>query len=272
VPCSGGCPDYWRRPHCRPLGLGMTKQPIRSTIRRGGFTLVELIVVISIIAALAAIGFPIWGMVNQRVKVSSTDTLVNSVATAITTYQSKTWTWNIETNPALPAQMRTYHMFDLNHFGGTNTPTAAPDLEDAPGGTKKFFSIDGYTPPEKDFYNDSTKTYADNIPPGELYDGNFHKTILNSGYRGFMVMAQPSIKKSFVNKKGQVVDAWQRPLRIAFYPKVFGTQPFGVWSAGRDGIDGIKSDQGGSPDQFFQDLDPTKTSDDLRSWESQSGK
>ncbi len=253
----------------------MTMHPVRHAHRRGGFTLIELIVVISIIAALAAIGFPVWGMVSQRVKVSSTDTLVNSVATAITTYQSKTWTWNIEPDPMRPPIMRTYHIFDLNHFGHTNTPPAGgvPDLRDAPNGTRRFFSIDGYTAPEMPAFVDSagkyTTTPTNSDPEKELppppYDVNFNLAILNSGYRGFIAMAQPSIKKSFINKRGQVVDAWQRPLRIAFAPKVFGTQAFGIWSAGFDGKDGIKHDT-------FQDLDPTNAkSDDLRSWESQRG-
>jgi len=250
---------------------------------RRGFTLVELLVVISIIAALAAIGFPVWASVNDKVKVSSTDTLVNSVATAITTYQTKTWTWNIETDPTQPARMRTYHIFDLNHFGATTTPTATPDLEDAPkGGTKKFFSIDGYMPPEAPpFYPNGgtaftsapteTDPNANASPPP--YDVNFNLAILNSGYRGFIAMAQPSIRKNFINKRGQVVDAWKRPLRIGFAPKVFGTQAFGVWSAGRDGKDSIISDfPTPTAANIFQDDPARPDSDDRRSWESPSAK
>ena len=77
----------------------MSTRTTRPATRRG-FTFVELVVVISIIAALAAIGFPVWGMISNRVKVNATDALVNSVATAITTYQTKTWTWNVGTTAA----------------------------------------------------------------------------------------------------------------------------------------------------------------------------
>ena len=235
---------------------------------RGGFTLLELVIVISVIAALAAMGFPAWRMIKHRVDVSSTDTLVNSIATAITTYSTKTWTWNTGT-PAAPI-MRTYHMFDLNHLGFNGTTSPAdnkPDLENVPkSGNLKFFSIDGYTPPEKDFYNTGTKSYpTTNVPPGDTYDGNFPMAVLNSGYTGFVNMASPSVKKSFINKRGQIVDAWQRPLRIAFAAKIFGTQSFGVWSAGYDGKDGILS-------TTFQDDTTQPNSDDLRSWESSSGK
>ncbi len=239
---------------------------------RHGFTLIELIVVISVIAALAAMGFPAYLGIKHKVDVSSTDTLVNSIATAITTYSTKTWTWNTAL-AGTPPRMRTYHMFDLNHLGSDGTTSPAddkPDLESAPkSGSLKFFSIDGYTPPEKDFSTVSAggvRTFTANVAPGETYDGNFPTAVLNSGYTGFVNMASPSIKKSFINMRGQIVDAWQRPLRITFAAKVFGTQSFGVWSAGYDGKDGI------SP-TTFQDIttSPLK-SDDLRSWESSSGK
>jgi hypothetical protein len=87
------------------------------------------------------------------------------------------------------------------------------------------------------------------------WDVNFPVQVLNSGYRGFLEMTGgASIKKTFINKRGQVVDAWGRPLRIAFAAKVYGTQAFGVWSAGLDKKD---------------DLDSRPSSDDLRSWKTQ---
>jgi prepilin-type N-terminal cleavage/methylation domain-containing protein len=242
----------------------MSNWSTRPAIRRG-FTFVELVVVISIIAALAAIGFPVWGMISTRVKVNATDALVNSVATAITTYQTKTWTWNIEPIQTNPPRMRTYHIFDLNHFGTVENPPpnspGEPDLPDAPNGAPRFFSIDGYTAPENlpfysgtEFVSSPTETNPEANPAPPPYDVNFHLAILKSGYRGFINMAQPQIKKSFINKRGQVVDAWGRPLRIAFAAKVYGTQAFGIWSAGVDKLDDLKT---------------RKSSDDLRSWKTQ---
>ena len=229
---------------------------------RGGFTLLELIVVISVITALAAMGYPAYLGIKHKVDVSSTDTLVNSIATAITTYSTRTWSWNTGTTAA--PTMRTYHMFDLNHLN--NNGSANPDLSDAPkGGTKRFWSIDGYTLPERSPYFTSPNTWLDYKYPvspdldstGDgLFDGGFPKEVLASGYKGFVNMASPSVKKSFINKKGQIVDAWQRPLRISFAAKVYGTQAFGVWSAGYDGKDDIV----GRPSE-----------DDLKSWESQGG-
>ena len=231
-----------------------------STTSRRGFTFIELVVVISIIVALSAIGFPVWGMISSRVKVNATDALVNSIATTITTYQSKTWTWNIAPF-GQPPQMRTYHIFDLNHYNPSGSPI--PDLPDTPNGTARFWSIDGYTAPENGpFYNTSTSLFTSDVPPdgvasdpnGGTYDGNFVKEVLNSGYRGFINMAQPQIKKTFISRRGIVVDAWARPLRIAFAAKVYGTQAFGIWSAGLDKVD---------------DLTSRKSNDDLRSWKTQ---
>jgi len=235
-----------------------------------GFTFIELVVVISIIAALAAIGFPVWGMISVRVKVNATEALVQSVATAITTYQTKTWTW-VDSG----MKTRTYHMFDLNHFE-PNSTTPNPDLEAAPNSTAlRFFSIDGYMPGENTtFYDDSkdppyvgapTESKPNQNSAPDPYDVNFTKEILNSGYRGFIAMAQPSIKASFINKRGQVVDAWGIPLRIAYAARVFGTQSFGVWSAGLDHKDSIKENDD------YKDDDTFKAIDDLRSWGGDKG-
>ncbi len=251
----------------------MINNATRTGNLRGGFTLLELIIVISVITALAAMGYPAYLGIKHKVDVSSTDTLVNSIAAAIATYSTRTWSWDIAL-PGQPPKPRMYHMFDLNHLDSSGNPN--PDLADAPkGGTKRYWSIDGYTLPEKSPYFTSPNTWQDYKYPvspdldsnGDgLFDGGFPKEVLASGYKGFVNMASPSVKKSFINKKGQIVDAWQRPLRITFAAKVFGTQSFGVWSAGYDGKDSFLSSS-----TTFQD-DPSRPNDDLRSWESSSGR
>jgi len=165
------------------------------------------IIILCLLLVLIAIGSPFWGSAGSgQVKVNATDALVNSIATAITTYQTKTWQWNEGTSREPHMQM--YHMFDLNRDG----------------------QIDGYAA----------------VTASPTQDGNFPAAIIDSGYTGFITMVQPQIKKSFISRQGIPLDAWQRPLRIAFAAKVYGTPAFGVWSAGLDGIDG--------------------TADDLKSW------
>ncbi|MBA3699394.1 MAG: hypothetical protein H0W78_11145 [Planctomycetes bacterium] len=60
---------------------------------RIGWSFVELMIVICILVALLAIGFVVWGMLRSRAAISSTHTLVSSVATQLTTYSTKIWTW-----------------------------------------------------------------------------------------------------------------------------------------------------------------------------------
>ena len=257
------------------MSLRPAANGLRSDRIRRGFTFVELVVVISVIAALAAIGFPAWSMISTRVKVNATEALVASVATSITTYSTKTWTWVDSAN-----KPRTYHIFDLNHFKPGTTNEEIPDLEDTPNGSdRKWFSIDGYMPSENSsFWDTSAGNYSSTpseanpnqnaTPPA--YDVNFSLDVLKSKYRGFVAMAQPSIKPSFINKRGQVVDAWKRPLRIAFAARVFGTQPFGVWSAGLDGKDSIVRGTGADKDTYKDDP-AAKAIDDLRSWGGDRG-
>lgn len=73
-------------------------------------------------------------------------------------------------------------------------------------------------------------------------DGGFSAELIASGYRGFVAMSGMPPKKSQIGKNQQPLDAWKRPLRIAFAGKIYGTSGFGIWSAGPDGIDGTADD------------------------------
>lgn len=169
-----------------------------SHLHRAGFSLIELIVVISVLLVLLAAGFVVWGMLRGKAAISSTQALIGSVSTQITTYSAKQWSWQ-EASGTKSGQL-----FDLNRDGlidGTPGITTTPDV-----------------------------------------DGGFSSELMASGYRGFIAMTGSSIKASFIGKNRQPLDAWKRPLRIAFAAKIYGTAAFGVWSAGPDGIDGTGDD------------------------------
>jgi len=243
---------------------------------RSGFTFVELVVVITVIAALAAIGFPVFRSVKKASDVSATESMVHAVATAMSTYQLKTWTWETKAaTSTMPAEMRTFHLWDLNRYLA-NATTLNPDIKmSEPEGTpsmKKFFSIDGYTPGSKVFHvkpgKDQQKIFEEAStgikgPAKELWDGNFPPPVIKSGYTGFMNMVAPTIYKKFIRKDGIIIDAWELPLRIHFQAKIFGTDSFGIWSAGYD-----RSDQTFRKDSLsdlkWKDYD--ERADDLRSW------
>jgi prepilin-type N-terminal cleavage/methylation domain-containing protein len=255
---------------------GLDNRPLSM---RAGFTLIELVIVVSVIIALAAIGFPVFSSVMDRAKEKATKVLVGQISLAITAYQTKTWAWDVGTTTA--PRPRSYSMFDLNHnVDNGSTWSPQPDLYDEPNqtGIRRFYSIDGYMPPQQSggtvpenvTFDTTTGKYTKaptsddpekNATPS-LYDVNFDVALLNSGYRGFIAMALPDISPKFINKRGQVIDAWGRPLRIAFAPHVFGTQAFGIWSAGRDGKDSILETDKYKDDPAFTVID------DLRSWES----
>lgn len=164
-----------------------------------------IFIILCLLLVLIAIGFPVWSRPTEN-PIHTTSALVNSVATAITNYQQKTWQWNEDTSGQ--PRMKMYHIFDLDRDN----------------------RIDGYVA----------------VTDSPIHDGGFSPGVIASGYTGFITMAQPQIKKTFIDQQGIPIDAWQRPLRIAYAAKVYGVQAFGVWSAGPDGVDG--------------------TTDDLRSW------
>jgi prepilin-type N-terminal cleavage/methylation domain-containing protein len=60
-----------------------------STLRRRAFTLVEMLVVIAVIATLAAMIFPAFGMIKRRAAIQKAQTELKLVASAITDYKNQ---------------------------------------------------------------------------------------------------------------------------------------------------------------------------------------
>lgn len=246
---------------------------------RRGFTFIELVIVITVIAALAAIGFPVYKSVRKNVDISATKTLISAVVTAMETYQLKSWSWNVSTDPTKP-ELRTYHLWDLNHKDGKDRDN--PDIPTKNDGVQRFYSIDGYTPGSRDehdksytlsleqgtliseFRNPAKSSEWENGPwnndPKLTFDANFPPEVLKSGYTGFLNMVAPTIHKKFINKRGILIDAWEQPLRIEFGAKKFGTDSMGIWSAGFDKWDGTFMD---GPKK----LEVLEEADDIRSWQ-----
>ena len=215
----------------------------RAIPARTGFTLVEMVVVISIIAALAGMGIPIYMVVMRQMKVAATRTLVDSVAMQISRYNTPRWFYPI--NYDNPPTLRSGNTFAMKTPGkclnGRN--------EKIP-----FLTIDGRPKPS---FIDAPKTTKGVVTATSTaqYDEPFvdEKWLVASGYMGFYDMVGAPIPKQNLNNKHQIIDAWKEPLRIAYAANVYGaTRGFGVWSAG--------------PDRIDQDLDTRNPRDDLCSW------
>lgn len=204
--------------------------PGRPAGSRAAVTLLEILVALAVLAALAAAGFPAWRAIDGRARVSATRSLIHTVIAAIAIYPQKSWTvlhdhdgddpdgdgWAGAVQ-ATPPQRRIGRMWDLDDRG--------PGAELAGDGL-----LDG---------RPAAAAAADR-------DGPFWPPLLTSGYRGFAALTQAPLPRSSLDARGRVIDRWGRPLRIAWSAEAYGAGGVGVWSAGRDGSDG--------------------TDDDIRSW------
>jgi prepilin-type N-terminal cleavage/methylation domain-containing protein len=245
-----------------------------------GFTLLELIVVISVMAVLASMGFASWKYIKRQVDIGATQTLVQAVSSAITNYGPKTFSWYDMNPPVPPSTVPTVtsttnpvqhvaFLWDLNspnvvkppaYSGGTNSPDL-PINGKFPGVNLKYDSIDG-TPPDPTKPSDTSlskggggfttdvgepRDNRDGWIPGCSFFGNSisnptYVGLWYAGYRGFYDMCQPSIAKNFINSKHQPIDSWKQPLRIAYAANTYGSAWFGVWSAGPDLTDETPDD------------------------------
>ncbi len=202
---------------------------MRHHARQSGFTLIELLIVIAVIAALAAMGFPIWGKIRRDAEINGTKALVQAVALAITSYERKDWSYLTLNGAAIDANPRVCNLWDLNgdHIIDTN-----------PGLDSLIWTKN--TPHVAWVNNGNTITRTS---PTDL---DFRiRTMLASAtvsyasysYAGFYDMTNINVASRFVHKTTrQLRDAWGEPLRIAFAANTYGTVGFGIWSAGPDKV------------------------------------
>lgn len=93
---------------------------------RVGFTLTELLVVISVIVALAGIGYPSYTWLRDRAEYDSARTLVTAVAAAIGGHPTRQ-----VTIPLADGRMRVHALWDMNADGWLDGEPALDDRFDA---------------------------------------------------------------------------------------------------------------------------------------------
>src|SRR5271170_2331143 len=83
--------------------------------RAGAFTLLELIVVISVMAVLASMGFAAFKYIRRQVDIGATQTLVQAVSMAIQNYGLKTFSWYDMDPPVPPSTLPTVSTPAMQH-------------------------------------------------------------------------------------------------------------------------------------------------------------
>ncbi len=207
----------------------------RMSSPRQAFTLLELVVVIAIIIALAGISLAAVGVVRSSQRKTSTLALVNAVALAIEAYQTDTLTMP----PATP--VREAARATLIRTLLVLLPSESTDNRLLP-----IFDLD------LDFTIDPRPTTVPNLTTLVVPDEN------PGFYQGFAAMVGGQLPNWAINSDGYVIDRWATPLRIDWPgwrtdaqkdaagvgaargsgARLYGAAKVGVWSLGPDRADG----------------------------------
>jgi prepilin-type N-terminal cleavage/methylation domain-containing protein len=173
--------------------------------RRNGpcaFTLIEMLIVITIIALLAGIGLPTYAYMRTQARMSSAKAMVMAVQNAIASYELRVWT-TVDASTGQPSRVYR-NLWDLNEDGFLD-------------GDPALYAPPGSTPPLP--FDPAIVT-----PVGSV----------NLRYRGFYDMAGTSLPgRKNIDSSRRLLDPWGQPLRISF-GKAYGTREVGIWSSGPD--------------------------------------
>lgn len=91
-----------------------------------------------------------------------------------------------------------------------------------------------------DFNRDGLLDGRPELDPG--FDATLRTQADGIGYEGAIAAAGLSVQRTQIDAFHRPIDAWRRPLHIDIASGVYGAASFGVWSVGRDGIDGTNDD------------------------------
>ncbi|MBA3707312.1 MAG: type II secretion system protein [Planctomycetes bacterium] len=176
-------------------------------MNRSGFSLIELMLVIGVMIALAGMVVVTIPYFKKQAELAATRSLVNGISAAVSYYRP-----GEALVPASPPDLPTQK---IRRFWDFNLATTTPFQ-------------DGLLDGDPDM--DPTFTAADRLAARLV------------GYRGFLGQSGHAVPTRHCDRNGCVIDSWKRVLHIRFAANTYGSSGFGVWSNGPDGIEGTKDD------------------------------
>ncbi len=198
-----------------------------------GFTLLEMIIVIAVIAGLLAGGMPILSAVRRRADVSATRSMVTAITAAMAGFQTKAWVVPVQVGTTW--EQRRYRMWDCD---GDHLLDRNPNRE-PPSPLVTALSDSGY----RGFY--------------EMVQPTISKRLVRDG-RIIDPWGTP-LRIAYADE--------------GFYDaskSIFGTVGLGVWSAGPDRRDVVSTPAPLPPPALPGPPDTTSgaRADDIHSWGS----
>jgi len=167
--------------------------------RRSGFSLIEMLIVIGVIALLAGMTFSSFGLMRARSNANASQALVQAVRIAIADYK----------------------FTELQLFAANGSPALRRAWDVDNDGI-----IDGQV----------TDTWYWSYPPIGVHDRVARLAALK--YFGFVDTVRPELPPTRIEAgTRRIIDTWKAPLRIGFAAGAYGGTGLGVWSIGPDGVD-----------------------------------
>ncbi len=205
------------------------------------FTMIELMVVMTVIIALAGIGFPVYNMVRVRSQVNATQATIQALAVAIAAQPRRTWSYSDSTGNPVNRPLFNVNSLDSATGGSDTWGDVDIDGDPDPNGNKIVDPVGSTANAERNASNTDGMYGLESdfnlVTTNATNDLSAFKDIVASGYRGALYHLSLSLPANQVNIKKQPIDAWKKPLHLRWDSSKSWPGGFRIWSNGPNKID-----------------------------------